>query len=435
MLGFMIPYWRSRRGLPLQGMPVNSSSQKTEHHAKEVEALREALTAAATPTPQNAPLLKLPIELIQHISTYLPNISTVASFSLTSRYLYYAIGTLPLSTHMYGADTIPSHGSRTSSYSLSRISRTERRERREILERAFPSRWYCAWCDNFHIQEASTSPKLFVFETKRACSGYNSYLHDDKNEFVLCFHHVRLAVNRQLWGPEYGIGLDAFSYTSSPTHKTLHLRRKKIGISTVLRTGAKVVDGRFLLNVTYSISMPTPPSGTGLARSLAKSVLPILPQILAGHRDSHEPHTGFLIALEKALLSPVSKPGIVRLCSVCATDFIVDVHRSASNKEYSAGNVAAFPKILVRISVWRDLGDGRNPFNSSWRAHGEIGRGKEGFAQDLWRLVQLRPGGIKEAFEKDKEKESKADPIDEGIKCWIWEEEVLGKRYRESAKL
>ncbi|PVI04645.1 hypothetical protein DM02DRAFT_611268 [Periconia macrospinosa] len=427
MIEFKIPYLRSKGNRSLRPHSYSGLPQRSDYDIRNVEALRKTLTSISTPAPQSAPLLKLPVELIQHISSYLSDISTLASFSLTSRYLYHAIGTLPLSTHMDG-ESLPSTG-RALSSTQSRPSRAERRERREILERAFPTRWYCAWCDKFHVQEATTSPKLFNYETKRACASFNSYLHDDKNEFVLCYHHVRLAVNRHLWGPEYGIGLDAFAYTSSPTRRTLWAR--KMDVSAILRTRARVVEGRFLLNATYSITIPTP-SSAKLPRSLAKSLLAILPQILVGHRDSREPHTGLFACLDKALLSPVPKLGIVRLCCVCATDFAVDVYHSPPGKRNADGQIVGLPETLLRISVWRDLGNGRNPFDSSWRAHGEIGNGKEGFAQDLWRLAQLRPGAIKEAFEKEQEEQELKD---ESIKCWIWEQEVLRRGCKEIARL
>lgn len=424
-------HWRSKRATSIQSDSQSSSSQETEHHIKDIEALNKAVKTISIPIRQDAPILKLPVELIQYISTYLPNVSAMASFSLSSRYLYYAIGTLPLSTHINGPVCPPTLGV-PGSYSQPKPSKVERRQRREILERAFPSQWYCGWCDEFHVHEASMSPKLYSFETKRDCGVYNSYLHDDKNQFVLCYHHVRLALNRHTWGPEYGIGLDAFTYTSSPTRRKLWAARMEV--STILRTRARIVNGRLLLNVIYSISFETP--SRLRQKGLAKHLLPYLPQILVGHRDSREPHTGLHDSLNKAVTCASRTSGHVHLCCVCATDFAVAAHHFPARTIPGSQDNVIPPATMVRISVWRDLGNGRNPFDSSWRAHGEIGHGKEGFAQDLWRLAQLRPGSIRESFEKnDNLQEKKTDQDAGDIKCWIWEEEVFRKHQKESAKL
>ena len=105
------------------------SSPKTpvtrqEHRNNTLSVLPKA---AATVQAQYAPVLTLPLELIQQISSYLDS-AAAASFCLSSRYIYYAVGTAHLNHHL----------SVTS-------NKFERRKKIEILERAFPSHWYCAW--------------------------------------------------------------------------------------------------------------------------------------------------------------------------------------------------------------------------------------------------------------------------------------------------
>ncbi|KAF2645329.1 hypothetical protein P280DRAFT_545313 [Massarina eburnea CBS 473.64] len=352
------------------------------------------------PQPQPAPILTLPLELLQQISSYLPP-TTTASFSLTTRYIYYAIGTLPLQTHLTHPSS-PSPCTLSEPYlprSLSApLSRIERRKRLEILEQAFPSHWYCAWCDRFHARALLGGPKTFLREVKRDCAEFNSYLHHGWG-YVLCFHHVRLAVNRALWGPEFGLGEEDFLFEEG-------VRGKRVGrlggVALWLRIRGKVVKGRFLLCAGFRVGFKDG-GGSLLARDVVSLVLPLLPQIVAGHRDSHGPHTGLARAIEKALLSPLSSSsssacrgnaGETEQCSFCATDFSI----SSSHPLSSSGNEAA--KTVLEISVWRDLGDGRSPFDMGWRAHGELGNGKTGLGAYVARGLGVEVGGIRRRFEE-----------------------------------
>lgn len=133
-------------------------------------------------------------------------------------------------------------------------------------------------------------------------------------------------------------------------------------------------------------------------------VWPTLPQIVVGHRDSHDGHTGL-----KATLRNGKFMDRVQLCSMCATDYFV--HRGTSKSPTGERQV------FLVIDAHRDLGDGRNPFDASWRAHGEIGDGVPGFGGDVVRLTDFQAGDFKRAFETEEppKEDVKDDKISESL--------------------
>jgi hypothetical protein len=319
---------------------------------------------------QSSPLLTLPVELIQLISSYLDRIST-ASLCLSCRYTCFVIGRNELTEYI------------TLSLPLSKF---QRRKNIGILERAFPSHWYCSWCDTFHLHDVHGGPTRLKNEKARTCVEFNSYLHDEWR-YVVCHHHVKLAVNRALWGQDYGIGIEAFTHYADSKRTS-----GDTVFDTRLQCEARVVEGRLILYASFDLFLPTAPHITRAGTdtdALVRSIIPIVPHVVAGHRNSHAPHTGFKQILEDAVTyGSHSKSG---LCHVCATDFFV---------YYDPHGVE--PRSVLNIQVWRDLGHGRNPFDASWRAHGELGEGREGFARDALRLTSFLPGDIKKAFESGK---------------------------------
>ncbi|KAF2682126.1 hypothetical protein K458DRAFT_420070 [Lentithecium fluviatile CBS 122367] len=359
--------------------PKNSPSSKAPSSSKTAKASTIGTTQSASNPPESppqqiAPLLTLPLELIQQIASYLDH-SSAASLCLSSRYTCYAIGRNDLTKHLAPSCSLP---------------RFQRRKNIEILERAFPSHWYCAWCDTFHRHDVDGGPTKFANETKRDCAEFNSYLHDGW-EYVVCYHHVRLAVNRELWGKEYGISMEAFAYDERVVRML-----GKVALDTRLKCRARVVESRLILHASYRFTVPTHRSLR--SRGFTTSLVSILPQVVVGHRDSHSPHTGLRNSLEHALAN--GRMSGQQLCSVCATDFSILCHQD-STVPTKPVTTPAQPEsqFTVEIRVWRDLGNGRNPFDASWRSHGELGKGREGFASDALRLASFRPGDIRNAFE------------------------------------
>ena len=51
------------------------------------------------------------------------------------------------------------------------------------------------------------------------------------------------------------------------------------------------------------------------------------------------------------------------------------------------------------VQSWRDLGGGRNPFESAWRAHGGFVRGLERAGVEASRVSGVQAGDVRRAFE------------------------------------
>jgi len=313
-----------------------SSIDSTSHDSSLEETLK----------PQIAPLLSLPIELLQQVTSHLDN-SSSASLCLSSRYIYYALGTQHLSTYLHAAK-----------------SRFEKRRRIEaVIERAFPGHWFCAWCDVFHAWDAETGPRE---ASERDCAEFNSYLDAGAGKasgYAVRFHHVRLAMNRYLWGgKEHGIGLDAFTHTSA-SMATLY----RTPVPTSLAIDAKISSSSntLLLHATFAIILP---SWSLSRKSLIHALFPLLPHILSGHRDAPNGHTGLMAAIDNVVRRGW-KYGDAHGCGSCRTDWTVQGHFFP----HMTGG-----QMRLVVQSWRDLGDGRNPFDSAWRAHGVAVKGLEG---------------------------------------------------------
>ncbi|KAG9194551.1 hypothetical protein G6011_04586 [Alternaria panax] len=309
-----------------------------------------------------APLLSLPLELIQQVSTYLDT-SSAAAFCLSSRYIYYALGTEVLSRHVEGSK-----------------NRFEKRKTIEaVVERAFPGHWFCAWCDRFHAWSLEDGPMSQQLGKDRDCADFNSYL-DAGRGYRLRYHHVRLVINRASWGEEHGIPLSAFTY-----EKKEMARISRTPVPTKLSVSASIVQGRFLLHSSYAIILP---AFTTRNRNLLKSLWPLLPHIVTGHRDTPNGHTGLMAAVDNVIRRGW-KYQFTQNCSTCATDWSV----TTQDFPHSTGG-----QVRLVVQSWRDLGKGRSPFETGWRAHG-VGSCAEGSNTCPVRPTSLPAGTVRRAFE------------------------------------
>jgi hypothetical protein len=311
------------------------------------------------PQVQNAPILSLPIELIQQVTSYL-DAETSASFCLSSRYIYYALGSDRLTQYINNTK--------------SRFAK--RRSIEAIVERAFPGHWFCAWCDVFHSWDSSTGPKTTQEAIKkRDCTDFNSYLHAGP-DYILRFHHIRLALNQPLYGA--GIPLSAFTHTHASMAKIY-----RTPVPTNLSISAKIASGRFLLHTTFAIILP---AWSTTRKHILDNLWPTLPHILSGHRDSENGHTGLMAAIDNVVRRGWRYP-FTQMCTTCATDWSVNAH-------YFPHATGGQTRLVVQS--WRDLGDGRNPFDMAWRAHGVCMHGPGG---DVVRVSGMQAGDIRRAFE------------------------------------
>lgn len=313
---------------------------------------------------QTTPLCQLPVEILQYIAAFL-SASDAASFSLTSRYVCYAIGLKSLHMFIQSGQTL-----------------AEKRRNVEILERAYPSHWYCAWCDRFHEHERRGGPTCYREETMRECAAFSSFL-SGGDDYVVCYHHVRLAMNRVLWGNNYGIPVEHFGYTEDS--ETRLSKNGKVKVPTSLLVEAKIVHGHLILHSTFKVTITTQlarQSGTEHMDRLYSSI----PHIVSGHRDNEYGHTGLRNIFDLALAYRTKQN--TQLCSTCATDFLVAYDPSPGKPHEN----------ILKVQTWRDLGTGRSPFDPSWRAHGES-LGLPTTSTDIIRLTSFRAGQIREAFQ------------------------------------
>lgn len=78
-----------------------------------------------------------------------------------------------------------------------------------------------------------------------------------------------------------------------------------------------------------------------------------------------------------------------QMCSTCATDWSVACHFFP----HASGG-----QTRLVVQSWRDLGDGRNPFESGWRAHGVCVH-PSAPTTDVLRVSAMQPGEVRRAFE------------------------------------
>ena len=362
------------------------------------------------PVEKKLPILSLPIEIIQEITSYLPR-ESAAAFCLSSRYICYAVGT----DHLY-------------KLLKQARSKYERRTNTIILEQAFPSHWFCAWCDKFHSHDRLGGPTRFKRETKRKCAEFNSYIHYG-HRYVLAYHHVRLAINQHLWGLDYGIPLDDFDFESIDTVKIL-----KKNCSIRLRAEARIISNQFLFHAHCSIAVST---GMRSHSDFAAQIVGAMPQLVVGHRGSSNGHLDLRETIKYTLKNGHRKSKLC-YCGQCSTDYDVTVDYKdipqllaepslPANAANSISPVTYLNAVLeeedplrsagscsppsnsdifeLSIEVWRNLGDGRTPFETLWRAHGEKGNRHKDYTSHALDLMKkelaFRAGEIKEAFQTE----------------------------------
>lgn len=319
---------------------------------------------------EQAPLLKLPVELIRHITSYLgPGAS--ASFSLSSRYIYYALGTACLTRYINA--------------SKNRFAKRQTIE--AIVERAFPGHWFCAWCDVFHAWEVGTGPTKELEdrmgkvrgEITRDCAESNSYL-DAGEGYVLRFHHIRLALAHSLHGPDHGIPLDNLTFTNSSIDSRIY--RTPVPTSSTI-TPKISSSGTLLLHSTFTITLP---AWCTSRKHILGQIWNTLPHILVGHRDLDNGHTGLMAAIDNVVRRGWKYP-FTQSCGSCRTDWNVN--------SYELGG-----KLRLVIQTWRDLGNAQSPFDQSWRAHGVPIISHQGsHAPSIYRNADMQAGDVRRTYE------------------------------------
>jgi hypothetical protein len=163
-------------------------------------------------------------------------------------------------------------------------------------------------------------------------------------------------------------------------------RISRTPVPTNLKIQARIVEGHFLLHTSFAIILP---SFAAHNKNLLKHLWPILPHILSGHRDSENGHTGLMAAIDNVVRRGW-RYASTQNCSTCATDWTVTAHEFP----HATGG-----QVRLSIQTWRDLGMGRTPFETGWRAHGVCTGSSSNSATQLVRLAGMQAGDIRRAFE------------------------------------
>jgi hypothetical protein len=221
--------------------------------------------------------------------------------------------------------------------------------------------------------------ECFVFNGSLSTSSKNKEEEEKKGEYTLQYHHVRLAINAIQWGPEHGLPLSHFSHENK---KMAEFGRTLV--PTHLRLSAKIsAQASLLLHTQFALILPL--HLTASHRFLEK-LAPIFPPILSGKTG----HTGLLAAIENAVRHRGQKDPGTHSCDECRTDWNIStmVFRHATGDQ-----------IRLVIRSWRDVGDGRSPFEGVWRAHCACGTTQRGKFFGNKTGDSRRAGDIRRAFE------------------------------------
>ncbi|KAL2134832.1 hypothetical protein VTI74DRAFT_10728 [Chaetomium olivicolor] len=174
-------------------------------------------------------ILELPTDILTYLARECLTPPTAVALSLTCKALYNLF--LP---HLHTTGRLPLN------------NKGAKAELCELLERDVSDEYYfCPICPSLHRYLPSDGPTSSDFALNRkalSCRRCRWTLGDDR--FTLGLHHVRLALNRHLYGPSSGIPLENFE-VSCLTHTYP---------SWSERWSAKIVDDDLFLSSTRTLS-------------------------------------------------------------------------------------------------------------------------------------------------------------------------------------
>jgi hypothetical protein len=330
----------------------------------------------------NTLLLKmLPLEVIFTICSYLGE-EDIAALSLTSSGLKNTLGREALYN-----------------YFNSNATKYSKRGRVQLLERAFPSRFFCSWCDCFHVWDLLEGPANWQSQHGGNCRNLSCVLHIG-DEYVLMDHHIRLAMNRHLYGPDYGLPLSALNFQMSDTQLAQQSMVRGMRV-TDFSVECRIVKNRLILSASIDIFGPyhdTTSAGQDMERIL--SGFPIILAHSAHRLPRHLPIDTITCVISQAAMDATLTPAVGETsknasmdyaCEACATDFLITAEMETEvvnkgsaqattfiNRPISASSSNSKPKtprlkqsLTLKLQVWRDLGTCRSPFDIQWRAHGK----------------------------------------------------------------
>lgn len=290
---------------------------------------------------------RLPVEIWQYIASYLPIVSA-ASLALCNRYLFKVLGT----RYWHELSTKPA-------LKVEFLSN---------FEKDLPNHWICYNCAVFHRRHPDQESRwdFFIRDFKQLydppCVTKN-WVHVGWADIGIKQYQVQLAMNRHRYGLSHGIPVESFYHPWSTKSEQQSLDK-----SYFMR--ARIVNDEFILcyrrrfrlrknSGRYPIDFIQDRFGD----------VPLLP---------NWPSSIDTVSFDRLLhyVYPNTRSGFEG-CRNSATEFHVEILDEAGS-----------PFRDVIVSVWKNLGSGKAPPDSTWEAHSS-GVGATNFVR----------GSIRAAFE------------------------------------
>ncbi|KAH7371569.1 hypothetical protein BKA66DRAFT_444026 [Pyrenochaeta sp. MPI-SDFR-AT-0127] len=317
----------------------------------------------------------LPPEITLMIATHLSNPSVI-SLALTCRHLHSLCFPRP-----------------------PRLNTPEKEALLLLLEKDLATLYYCHYCVRLH----------------RWYSRWGNYIHPFVYEDLPCkqqlhlsvvslplicyipYHHARLAMNRHFYGANHGPSVQYFAERAS-MHNSLFSLSGTISDSRSLR--ARIIEDQLLF-----LSVTTMCHSRGDSRTL-RNYVDSKGHLVCRHLTQSNRYSDCLPMqlpeLAKDKITPEHFAAChqsLRSCPICLTDYCIDISWRGRRKGY-----------VIKVSIYRLLGDCRSPFSWSWSNMATW----QGVDEPRIKFpIQYRPGIVRDTW-------TKADGLDEGAQCdWV----------------
>lgn len=276
------------------------------------------------------------------------------------------------------------------------LSRSAFREYLPLLEKdCGGTHHYCHTCRRLHPFSASdpnmasaldTDPFALPWDDNRPCLIENSVQFDGP-AVTISYNHVRLVMNRHLFGAPAGLPLSAFRLdnTSSPADGPLRWHQS---------WSARIIDNELFLRCTRTLVSP----GEAVTARAARDAIDDGEYRICKHVGALSRYKSFDVeALQRPsgngheLFTPCSEmPGS---CGHCLTDYVTTVECSGEDED---------AECRITLTSWHRLGGGRSPEDEKWEMFAS-----DGFAGDLVvrDVVRYANGEARRAWMDDEARE------------------------------
>lgn len=263
-----------------------------------------------------------------------------------------------------------------------RLNTAEKEELLLWLEKDTATLYFCHYCAKLHRWHTRWANS--ISEEDLPCDKHLLFSSISFAPGDISYHHARLVMNRHFYGPSHGL----------PLHKLekriwLHSLRNTVTYSASLH--ARIVDDKLL--VLSVRTMYHPRGDSGLLRDYIDCWATQACQHLTLGRGCPNYAPKQLPELAKNKTTPGRFAPCEQSfgsCTFCPTDYCIDISWRGRKKGY-----------IIKVSIYRQLGDCRSPFDWSWRAMTTLTIEEPRTAFPL----EYRPGIIRDRW-------NKADGID-----------------------